>query len=419
MPSRQKLLDTCMNGLRTAAKWVIRGPVGRVARIAPRTVGFVRSHELAPGLAAPQMTNGLLGGFLLDEVVMSAFLGKRHFPQDDDASRVALELRAAEEMYGGHGWLADPESYHRSPPALGNRDLVIKTGFTRGLSYRHLSWESGFEPRDGEPGRDRWLAYTANRRAAADVLVHPGQEDRPWVVCVHGYTMGYPSMDFHGLHAKVLHHELGFNLAMPVLPLHGPRKATRISGEAFLSFDLMNSIHGFTQAMWDIRRLVSWIRAQGGKQIGLYGVSLGGYTVALLSELEPGLEAVVSGIPVADVRPIMIGHSPPHVRRWVQDHGVELLDAHRVVSPLALDPKVDHERRFIFAGYGDRISSAGQAHMLWSHWQEPEICWYPSGHLGYLWSPAVMRFLKQSLRRSLLASATPAEHETEAVLQSA
>ena len=90
------------------------------------------------------------------------------------------------------------------------------------------------------------------------------------------------------------------NVALPVLPLHGARRVTRVSGEPFLSFELMNAVHGLTQAVWDLRRLISWIRSQGATSISLFGVSLGGYTVALLAGLEPGLDGVVAGIPVAD-----------------------------------------------------------------------------------------------------------------------
>ncbi|MGH9171549.1 MAG: alpha/beta hydrolase family protein [Acidimicrobiales bacterium] len=381
------------------------GALGRLARVAPRTARFaLRKGEAAPGLPIPRppMTVGLLAGYALDEVVMSAFLGPSRFPDEHRAERVAAELAQARRLYSENGWLENPLGYHRQPPELTNRDVVISTGWRRGLSFRHLSWESGYEPRANEPGRDRWDSYTANRRAAADVVADPNRLDRPWLVCVHGYTMGYPAMDFRGLQSKRLRSEMGLNLALPVLPLHGPRSPSRLSGEAFLSLEMMNSVHGFAQAVWDIRRLISWIRQQGATKVGLYGVSLGGYTVALLAGIESGLDAVVSGVPVSDVPQLMLGHSPPPVRAMADRYGLAEPGAHTVVSPLALAPKIAKDRRFIFAACGDRISSPEQACKLWRHWEEPEICWYPSGHIGYLWSREVATFLGQSLRASLL-----------------
>jgi hypothetical protein len=369
----------------------------------PRTVRFValtrRTREVAGGLASPELTLGLAAGVAMDEAVMAALLAPGRFPGRDEYRRVGRELAAAQELFAGRGWLDDPATYHRTPPPLTNRDLVSVRGSARGIAYEQLRYESGFLPTEGEPGRERWHSYAANHRAAANIVRHH-DGDRPWVICVHGFTMGYPMMDFAGLQTRRLHRELGFNVAMPVLPLHGPRKVTRLSGEPFLSFELMNSIHGFAQSVWDIRRLISWIRLQGATSIGLYGVSLGGYVVSLLAGLEDGLDAVVAGIPVTDVPALFGGHAPPAARSMALEHG--LLEsgpgsAHHVVSPMAFGARLPHDRRFIFAGYGDRMAFPDQAHRLWRHWEEPAICWYPGNHVGYLWSRQVAAFLAESL----------------------
>ncbi|HKH87475.1 MAG TPA: alpha/beta hydrolase, partial [Acidimicrobiales bacterium] len=358
----------------------------------PRTVRFVRTtyrtREVALGLASPGLTVALAAGVALDEAVMAVLLSPHRLPTPPDSHRVGGELAAARELFAERGWLDDPATYHRRPPPLTNREVVSVSGTARGIAYEQLRYESGFLPMIGEPGRERWDSYRANHRAVANVVRHR-EDGRPWVICVHGFTMGYPIMDFAGLQTGRLHYELGLNVAMPVLPLHGPRKVTRLSGEPFLSFELMNSIHGFAQAVWDIRRLISWIRQQGATSIGLYGVSLGGYVVSLLAGLEDGLDAVVAGIPVTDVPGLFGRHTPAAWRATALDHG--LLEsgpgsAHHVVSPMAFPARVPLDRRFIFAGYGDRMAFPEQAHRLWQHWEEPEICWFPGNHVGYLWS---------------------------------
>jgi hypothetical protein len=75
-----------------------------------------------------------------------------------------------------------------------------------------------------------------------------------------------------------------------------------------------------------------------------------------------------------------------------------------VVSPFALRPLVSHDRRFIFAGVGDRMSTAGQALRLWEHWERPSIEWYPGGHLGFFLAGAVQRYVTDALARSGLVS---------------
>ena len=108
--------------------------------------------------------------------------------------------------------------------------------------------------------------------------------------------------------------------------------------------------------MWDVRRLVSWIKDQGATSIGLYGVSLGAYVVALLAGIEEGFDAVVAGVPVVDFPLLFHEHSPVHIRaRSIEHHiiGGEAEDVYRVVSPMSFEPKMARDRRFIFAGHGD------------------------------------------------------------------
>ena len=52
--------------------------------------------------------------------------------------------------------------------------------------------------------------------------------------------------------------------------LKRPRKsqASDRSGDGFLSGHALDTVHAEAQAMWDIRRLVSWIRAQGAPAVG-------------------------------------------------------------------------------------------------------------------------------------------------------
>ena len=282
----------------------------------------------------------------------------------------------AKQMFSSRGWITRPSSYHRTPPPLANEDVRTSRGWAMGLGYERITYESGFSPRTGEPGSERWMGYEPNREAVAAIVRRPDDAGgpRPWLVCVHGFAMGYPFLDFTGLHTTKLHRRLGVNVALPVLPLHGPRKVTRVSGEPFLSFDLMNTVHGFSQAVWDIRRLLSWIRAQGATSIGLYGVSLGAYVVALLAGIEDGLDAVVAGIPMVDLPALFHEQSPAHIRaRSIEHHiiGGPVEEVFVAVSPLSFAPKVPQDRRFIFAGHGDRLAlphmridcgSTGNAH---------------------------------------------------------
>ena len=181
-----------------------------------------------------------------------------------------------------------------------------------------------------------------------------------------------------------------------MLPLHGPRRVTLVSGEPFLSFELMNAVHGLTQAVWDIRRLIRGSGPRGRPPSALYGVSLGAYVVSLLAGIDDGFDAVVAGIPVSDFPGLFHRHSPQHIRARAIEHeimGGAAENVFRVVSPLSFESKVPHDRRYIFAGYGDRLALPEQAQQLWEHWDRPRISWYSGNHVGYLWSRQVSDFL--------------------------
>jgi len=402
------LLDRFAGPYRRVMKFLGRRALARATLAVPRTVRFMittaMSGEVSEGLPTPGLSLGLALGVAMDEALLAMAMTPSRLPRRADFARVSAELADARQLYSRQGWISGPASYHRTPPALGDHDVELSKGWALGLGYERITWDSGFAPRPGEPGSERWRAYEPNHRATAAVLRHRDGR-RPWVVCVHGFSMGYPFMDFAGLHASKLHRGLGLNVALPALPLHGPRKVTLMSGEPFLSFDMMNTVHGLTQAVWDVRRLLSWIRAQGATSVGVYGVSLGAYVVSLVSSIEEGLDAVVAGIPVVDFPTLFHAHSPVHIRARSIEHrilGGVAEDVCRVVSPMSLEPRVPHDRRYIFAGYGDRLAVPGQARMLWEHWDKPRISWYPGNHVGYLWSRQVESFVVESLVSSNL-----------------
>jgi len=232
-----------------------------------------------------------------------------------------------------------------------------------------------------------------------------GREDRPWLVCIHGYQMGSPLVDFGAFRPEWLHDRLGLNLILPVLPMHGPRKIRRISGDGMLAGDLLDTVHALAQMAWDLRRVVSWVRAQGATRVGAFGLSLGGYSTALLSCFEPDLACAVAGIPATDFARLSWRHGPADSLRAAEEQGVgigETTNLKRVVSPLALEPQVPHERRYIFGGSADYLVPPDQVRDLWRHWQRPKIHWYPGAHVTFGAHAPVRRFIEDAFRESSL-----------------
>ena len=396
-------------------KQLARQPLARLGVAAPRTVRWVvdevraRADEVLPGRPETRITPGLLGHVALDESIMAMAVGPNRFPRRDDYLRVGAELGEAHAVFEANGWLDDPASYHQEPPPLD--EPALTKGWALGTGYERLWWPSGYRPPADVPGAERWQAFEANRTASAWLLRHPDRDTpRPWVVCIHGFGTGSVFMDLISFRAAHLHRALGVNVAAIVLPVHGARRPSRVSGEAFLNFDLMNSVHGFSQAVWDVRRLLSWVRAQDPTGVGVFGVSLGGMLTALVTALEADLDLCLAGIPMADFPDLIRHHSPHHLHlRAIEHHILDgtAQDVHRVVSPLCMAPAAPLEARAIFAGMGDRLATADQARRLWEHWDQPDLCWFPGSHMGYLWSDKVWRFVDESLRSRGLAASDP------------
>jgi hypothetical protein len=311
--------------------------------------------------------------FLATEVVSMSLKAAR------DRERIQREISAALRLYEERGWLDRPAFYHDTPPPL--------------------SFESGYMPHADEPGRQRWATYRPNRTAHARLLRHPGPE-RPWMVCIPGYRMGNATVDLTGFRVGWLHEELGLNVAIPVLPFHGPRRVGRRGGDGFLSGDFLDTVHAQSQAVWDTRRLIHWLRREGAPAVGLYGLSLGGYTAALVAALEAGLHCVVAGIPASCFVGLARWNAPGLLLRAAERAGFswdQVEDLLRVVSPLAMPPRVPWNRRFLFAGVADRLAPAEQARDLWVHWERPRVHWYQGSHVSFSVEPGVQELVRHAL----------------------
>jgi dienelactone hydrolase len=340
----------------------------------------------------------------MDEAVLGVAAITMGVFSGGEQGRVAKETAQCIDWFADNGWLEAPATFHDDPPALETGEIGFETRSVSGFSLEVMSFDSGYTPRADAPGAQRYFGYTASQRCFAWVL--RGDEGAPWLVNIHGLTMGQPRLDLWLLQADLLHRKLGFNLVFPVLPLHGPRGQTRISGRGYLTGEVMDTLHAEAQAVWDVRRIIGWLWNQGVERIGVHGVSLGGYTAALVASLEQGLRCVIAGIPAADPAWLTWWHASAAARAAAEDAGLTLEDmstALRVVSPLALDLQVPGAHRYVYAGRADRFVPPVVVERLWQHWGQPAIHWYPGSHLAVPLYPDAVGFLAKAAETSLKA----------------
>jgi len=376
----------------------------KMMRAGTRTTTFLArsaSRDLRPVHAYPEIPTRAVSPSLalsvfVDEVVMALLPRMPELPIAE-VPRLGEDVVRTLETFEARGWLDDPGSFHVAPPPPRLIELTRRRlGRTH---YNRIAFDSGFVPHEDVPGGGRWMDAQADRRVRAYVLQHAGPV-RPWLVNLHGYSSGVPLdlVPFRSLHH---HRDLGYNVIHPVMPLHGPRAGRgRRSGQGFLTLDYVQHLHAFGNAVWDVRRCIAWAREQGATSISLHGISLGGMMTALLAALDDGIDRAIVGTPLVDLartvgRELSPEATVPYRQHRLLDESLRLV--HRVVAPLEMDCLVPHRGRYVYAGVADRMTTPGEAHRLWTHWERPEVCWYAGSHCASSWSREAHRFVDRAL----------------------
>ena len=167
------------------------------------------------------------------------------------------------------------------------------------------------------------------------------------------------------------------------------------------SADVLDTVHGLTQAVWDVRQLLAHLPRRTEQPIGLMGLSLGGLVSAIVASIDEP-HAVLLLVPAVDLPTLMpdataaVGGMdvPPTPSSLAQAQA-----AVRAVSPLRLTPRVPRDRRFIVAGTLDRFARpTSQAIALWRHWDEPALHWYHGGHVSLFWARGLQAAIDAQLR---------------------
>jgi hypothetical protein len=320
-----------------------------------------------------------------------------------DRARVAADVRAAADRNREHAWTEHPERAYWTPPPLEKHQLASVV--LRGAgSAEHLRFASEFEPVDPEV-RESFAALRANQTAHVH-LWRSRAEPRPLLICLHGYRQGRVALDALSWDVRRLHAVLGIDVALFVLPLHGPRAPGLRSGAGFLDGHPSETSAALAQTVWDLRRFIGWLRAQGAPTLGIAGFGLGGYAAALFASLEAGLASALLLAPIVSLDAFAWRLMPPAQRAEARAAGLTehlLASAWARHAPLGLRPCVPHAARLVVGGLADRIVPPLQVQALWEHWGRPAQHWHPGSHSVWRERRALRARLEQHLHATLHA----------------
>jgi pimeloyl-ACP methyl ester carboxylesterase len=287
------------------------------------------------------------------------------------------ERQAYLEGVGASYAAVDEKKFYAQPPPIADLETKRVRDIEKG-EVLDLSWTSGWTCAR-EDQRERFQKWRENGTAHVRLFRH---RDRaaPTMICVHGYRAGTFSFEERAFGAQWLFN-LGLDVALFTLPFHALRApANRRGTPLFPTADVARTNEAFGQAMWDLRRLVQYVRERGAPHVGVMGMSLGGYTASLLATVESSLDFAVPYIPVSDLTDVVVEHEA--LRGTVVPH--ELVEAGKrsmaLVRPLARTPALPPERILVVGAKGDRITRTSHAEALAKHFGS-ELMIFPGAHL--------------------------------------
>lgn len=263
-----------------------------------------------------------------------------------------------------------------------------------------LAWPSDYEPAF-PPARTAYLAHRTNRRACARLFRHPSG-DRPLLLLWHGYQGGHFLVEERAFPVRALYRR-GLDVALLTLPFHALRGEG--GAPAWPSLDVARTNEGFGQAVFDLRALV---RRLEPPRVAVAGMSLGGYTTALLATLVT-VDFVCPMVPVAELAPLFWERwAGARERRRAQHEGLgfDLFAAAMAVhSPLLRAVKLAPQRMLVVSALDDRIAPSAQSAKLAEHFGCEELR-VEGGHLLQLGRGQAFGALEDRLQR---AGVIPAE----------
>jgi pimeloyl-ACP methyl ester carboxylesterase len=201
---------------------------------------------------------------------------------------------------------------------------------------------------------------------------------KPMAILVNGFSSGHHLMERVAWPIREFNRQ-GIGVSLFALPFHGPR------GHAFPpewpQQDTAFTLEGFRQAIWDLQIAIRAMRDAGASQVGVVGMSLGGYTASLLATATSDVDFVLSYIPIASIPDVMNDNDlvpgTGDIQRTLYEGYREQLVP---ITPVCRTPKVEAKRVSIISGELDRLATVQHGKRLADHFGT-KLLTFPGGHI--------------------------------------
>jgi pimeloyl-ACP methyl ester carboxylesterase len=368
------------------------------ARGLPRRVDLTRRQRLivdssaVADLALRTSIASLLSATMLPSVATA--LRRSETRAEQEHLRFYAELAAAKDPQ-----LSFPAP--ASPPRVSSRPANPIAEWVAHGNVRNLRFRSSFQAVNPAL-RDQCAGYLRNNVVHAQHWRHD-DGPRPTLCLIHGF-MGSAYM-FNGLFFSLpWFYRCGYDIMLYTLPFHGRRaeKYSPFSGHGYFAHGMAGFAEAMAQAVHDFRSILDYLEFTGVDRVALTGMSLGGYTSALIASVDDRIQAVIPNVPVVTPDRTVDEWFPANkvvaLRDWLANADTGLVDAATMYSsPLNYRPLPAKERRLIIAGLGDRLAPPEQAEILWKHWDRCAFHWFPGNHVLHVSQPDYLRRMTRFL----------------------
>ena len=261
-------------------------------------------------------------------------------------------------------------------PAPGRIDLEKRWLAPHRVGYAEWNWQSA-HPLIFKDVEHEYRSHRDNQTALLRTL-NLRMKGKPMAILVNGFSSGHHLMERVAWPMREFH-RLGIGVSLFALPFHGPR------GHAFPpewpQQDTAFTIEGFRQAIWDLQTAIRAMREAGASQVGVVGMSLGGYTASLLATVTSDVDFVISYIPICSVPDVMndndlVPGSGDIQRRLYEGYRDQLVP----ITPVCRKPTVEPKRISIISGEFDRLATKQHGTRLAEHFGT-ELLTFPGGHI--------------------------------------
>jgi pimeloyl-ACP methyl ester carboxylesterase len=287
----------------------------------------------------------------------------------------------------------DYQTYRHNPsdlfPAPGRIAVKKRWLAPHRVGFAEWSWQS-VHPLIFNGIQHEYRSHRDNQTALLRTL-NLRIKGKPMAILVNGFSSGHHLMERVAWPMREFF-RLGINVSLFALPFHGPR------GHAFPpewpQQDTAFTIEGFRQAIWDLQIAIRAMREAGASEVGVVGMSLGGYTASLLATVTSDVDFVLSYIPIASVPDVMNDNDlvpgTGDIQRTLYEGYREQLVP---ITPVCRMPKVEPKRVSIISGEFDRLATVKHGKRLADHFGA-ELVKFPGGHI-------VQNRRAQAFRKSL------------------